>query len=96
MYSTCIYSINELLSFLSSCLETGVLIKGDNRRKEGEARCHVGLALENRGTYRYSICAFGFIVHVHMYMYLHVYVYTVSLTLLQTNDGVCVMVSISP
>lgn len=31
------------------CLETGVLIKGDNRRKEGEAHCHVGLALENRG-----------------------------------------------
>ncbi len=38
-------------SYVYHCrsLETGVLIKGDNRRKEGEAHCHVGLAVENRG-----------------------------------------------
>ena len=35
--------------FYNQCLETGVQIKGDGRRKEGEAHCHVGLALENRG-----------------------------------------------
>lgn len=35
--------------FYNRCLETGVQIKGDGRRKEGEAHCHVGLALENRG-----------------------------------------------
>ena len=31
------------------CLETGRSIAGDNRRKEGEAHLHVGLAYENRG-----------------------------------------------
>ena len=35
--------------FYNRCLETGVQIRGDGRRKEGEAHCHVGLALENRG-----------------------------------------------
>lgn len=35
--------------FYDQCLETGSMVKGDNRRKEGEAHCHVGLALENRG-----------------------------------------------
>ena len=35
--------------FHSCCLETGRSITGDNRRKEGEAHLHVGLAYENRG-----------------------------------------------
>ena len=35
--------------FYQRSLETGSLVKSDNRRKEGEAHCHVGLALENRG-----------------------------------------------
>uniref|UniRef100_A0A1X7TNC5 Tetratricopeptide repeat protein 29 n=1 Tax=Amphimedon queenslandica TaxID=400682 RepID=A0A1X7TNC5_AMPQE len=35
--------------FHNRCLETGRLIKGDGRRKEGEAHFHVGLAYENRG-----------------------------------------------
>lgn len=35
--------------FYQRCLETGVQIRGDGRRKEGEAHCHVGLALEKRG-----------------------------------------------
>ena len=38
--------------FYNRCLETGVQIKGDGRRKEGEAHCHVGLALENGGEER--------------------------------------------
>ncbi len=36
--------------FHSCCLDTGRSITGDNRRKEGEAHLHVGLAYENRGT----------------------------------------------
>ena len=35
--------------FHSCCLETGRSIMDDNRRKEGEAHLHVGLAYENRG-----------------------------------------------
>ena len=35
--------------FHNCCLKTGCQIKGDNRRKEGEAHFHVGLAYENRG-----------------------------------------------
>ena len=34
--------------FHSRCLETGRMVKGDNRRKEGEAHFHVALAYENR------------------------------------------------
>ena len=36
--------------FHSRSLETACMISGDNRRKEGEAHLHVGLAYENRGT----------------------------------------------
>ena len=35
--------------FHQRCLETGRLIKGDNRRKEGEAHFHVGLSFKSRG-----------------------------------------------
>ena len=35
--------------FYRRCLETGSRIQSDGQRKEGEAHCHVGLALENRG-----------------------------------------------
>ena len=35
--------------FHQRCLETSLLIKSDGRKKEGEAHCHVGLSLENRG-----------------------------------------------
>ena len=35
--------------FHSRCLETGSMIKGDNKRKEGEAHFHVALAYEHRG-----------------------------------------------
>ena len=37
--------------FHHRCLETGHNIKGDNRKKEGEAHFHVSLSYENRGMY---------------------------------------------
>ena len=36
--------------FHQRCLDTGKMVKGDNRRKEGEAHFHVALSYENRGT----------------------------------------------
>lgn len=35
--------------FHNRCLQTSLMIKSDNRKKEGEAHCNVGLSLENRG-----------------------------------------------
>ena len=35
--------------FHGRCLQTSLMIKSDNRKKEGEAHCNVGLSLENRG-----------------------------------------------
>ena len=37
--------------FHQRCLQTSLAIRGDSRRKEGEAHCNVGLSLENRGVY---------------------------------------------
>lgn len=41
-------SFECVVEFISIFLLT-LKVQGDNRRKEGEAHCHVGLALENRG-----------------------------------------------
>ena len=37
--------------FHNRCLQTSLMIKSDNRKKEGEAHCNVGLSLENRGSF---------------------------------------------
>lgn len=59
-----VQSKNSWLSdhFYERCLETALLVKGDSRKKEGEAHCFLGEAWEKRGMESCCVCAWrGFL-----------------------------------
>ena len=65
--------IQNPTAIFSTCTEHMlfvVQVQGDNGYKEGEAHCHVGLALENRGTCRRTVlCTCNFCINFICFLF---------------------------